>query len=228
MMRYCSRRILVHPEFSLHFSTPQAKPQLSPVVASLTTLINYGSSNETLITDLLTRSFALVCPKLYSQHRSLLTSAAKHKQALAQLNVVFKQKIEQSQMDGGQFSLGHVNVDVLSELISKRSEVKQFYFGKRIAEYYGVYMFRVILYILLQLGQRLKDIGSRLVYLSSCRDELVLIARRGTMLFSLLRSLSLIQKEYHFTLPMFLNLFDQAIGGEFPEEFIGSMFTETV
>ena len=123
MMRYCSRRILVHPEFHLNLSTPQAKPEFNSIVASLTTLINYGSSNETLITDLLNRSFALVCPKLYSQQRALLTSAARHKKALAQLNGVFKQKIEQSQMADSQESIGNVNVGVLSELISKRSQV---------------------------------------------------------------------------------------------------------
>ena len=79
-----------------------------------------------------------------------------------------------------------------------------------------------------QIGQRLKDIGAGLLHLSTCKDELYHIARRGTMLFALLRSLSLVQKEYHFTLPMFLKLFDQAIGGEFPEEYTGSMETTTV
>ena len=70
--------------------------------------------------------------------------------------------------------------------------------------------------------------GTHLLQLSTFKDNLYHIARLGTMLFSLLRSLSLIQKEYHFTLSTFLKLFDQAIGGEFPKEFTDSMEADKV
>ena len=51
-------------------------------------------------------------------------------------------------------------------------------------------------------------------------NELFPLARRATMLYSVLRSLASVQTEYQFTLPYFLKLFDEAIGGEFPDAYL--------
>ena len=51
------------------------------------------------------------------------------------------------------------------------------------------------------------------------RDELFPLARRATLLYAILRSLSAVLPEYQFTLTYFLDLFDEAIGGDFPPEF---------
>ena len=51
------------------------------------------------------------------------------------------------------------------------------------------------------------------------KDELFPLARRASMLFSILRSLTTIHNEYKFTLTYFLELFDEAVGGALPEGF---------
>ena len=66
----------------------------------------------------------------------------------------------------------------------------------------------------------MKDASAVLKELDVLRDELFPLARRATMLYSVLRSLGSIQREYQFTLPFFLKLFDEAVGGEFPEGFL--------
>ena len=40
------------------------------------------------------------------------------------------------------------------------------------------------------------------------------------MLFAVLRSLASLQPHYQFSLPYFLKLFDEALGGELPEEYL--------
>ena len=63
---------------------------------------------------------------------------------------------------------------------------------------------------------KMRDTTELLKDLDTFRDELFPLARRATMLYSVLRSLASIQTEYQFTLPFFLKLFDEAIEGEFP------------
>ena len=65
MVKYCGRRILCNPTFRLYMVSPLAKPAFSPHIASVTTLINYGCSNENIIDDLLLRAFARLRPDLY-------------------------------------------------------------------------------------------------------------------------------------------------------------------
>lgn len=56
--------------------------------------------------------------------------------------------------------------------------------------------------------------------LNSLREELFSLAKRATMLFAMLRSLASLQPQYQFGLPYFLSLFDEALGGELPPEFL--------
>ena len=60
MIKFCGRRILCHPDFRVYLSVPRAKPNLSPSTASNTTLVNFGSSSQTLVDDLLIRAFARI------------------------------------------------------------------------------------------------------------------------------------------------------------------------
>lgn len=45
-------------------------------------------------------------------------------------------------------------------------------------------------------------------------EELLPVAKRGAMLYSVISSLRGIQREYQFSLPFFLWMFDQAVGEE--------------
>jgi hypothetical protein len=51
------------------------------------------------------------------------------------------------------------------------------------------------------------------------KDELYPVARRAALLFTLMRSLGSVRHEYNFTLNYFLQLFDEAIGGQLPKHF---------
>ena len=66
---------------------------------------------------------------------------------------------------------------------------------------------------------KLKAVKVVLKDLGDLREELYPLAKRATMLYSVIRSLATIHREYHFSLPYFLKLFDEAIGGEFPPEY---------
>ena len=70
------------------------------------------------------------------------------------------------------------------------------------------------------MANQLQDTQTLLVDLEDLRDELYPLARRAAMLFAILRSLQSIHNEYQFSLKYFLELFDEAIGGEplAPEE----------
>ena len=60
--------------------TALPKPSFSSYIASVTTIVNYGSSNESVLDDLLMRAFIHLRPELYAvsvihqwlhQHQSL-------------------------------------------------------------------------------------------------------------------------------------------------------------
>ena len=72
LIKHAGRKILCHPNFKLYLQTKIAKPNFSPTIASSTTLVNYGSSNETLVDDLLMRAYARVRPELYKERRLAL------------------------------------------------------------------------------------------------------------------------------------------------------------
>lgn len=52
------------------------------------------------------------------------------------------------------------------------------------------------------------------------KEELFPLARRAAMLYSILRSLQSLRNEYQFSLKFFVLLFDEAVGGELPPEFM--------
>ena len=54
--------------------------------------------------------------------------------------------------------------------------------------------------------------------LSGLKKELSPLARRGSILFFIIKSLASLRREYTFSLDDFLALFDEAIGGSFPAE----------
>lgn len=68
--------------------------------------------------------------------------------------------------------------------------------------------------------EEITAVQNHLDELDTLRDELFPIARRGTMLYAILRSLATLRREYHFSLSFFMQLFDEAIGGAFPPEFM--------
>ena len=68
--------------------------------------------------------------------------------------------------------------------------------------------------------QKLSEAKEFLRSLDLLKEELFPLARRATMLYALLQSMACVQREYQFTLPYFYKLFDEAVGGEFPEEYL--------
>ena len=58
MISYCNRRLLCHPKLQLYLSTAVPKPNLSPVLASLSTMVSYSTDVDALTDKLLTRTFA--------------------------------------------------------------------------------------------------------------------------------------------------------------------------
>lgn len=58
MISYCGRRLLCHPKLQLYMTTAVAKPHLSPVLASLSTMVSYSTDVDALTDKLLKRAFA--------------------------------------------------------------------------------------------------------------------------------------------------------------------------
>ena len=65
---------------------------------------------------------------------------------------------------------------------------------------------------------RLEEAEGALSRLDRIRDQLLPVSKRGAMLFSVVQSLQGVQREYRVSLPMFLWMFDQAVGEELPPE----------
>ena len=80
--------------------------------------------------------------------------------------------------------------------------------------------FKLFLYH--QLAHQLADTQTILDDLDLLKDELYPVARRGSLLYSLMRSLAAIYPELRFTMEYFLHLFDEAVGGSLPEEYMGT------
>ena len=123
IIKYCGRRLLCHSKFQLYLSTPLAKPEFSPVTASMMTLVNYGSSNETLLDDLLTRSFACVRPDLYSEYRLALRNSDIIKHGLLEIMKFFHSRLDSKPAAGKNLSFHESDVDVISDLIQKTEQV---------------------------------------------------------------------------------------------------------
>lgn len=65
---------------------------------------------------------------------------------------------------------------------------------------------------------RLEAAEQALFQLERIRDQLLPVSKRGAMLYSVVQSLQGMQREYRVSLPMFLWMFDQAVGEELPPE----------
>ena len=85
LIKHAGRKILCHPRFKLFMATTLPKPRFSPVIASTTTLVNFGVSNETLVDDLLMRAFARIRPELYKERRLALKSMLANTLGLTQV-----------------------------------------------------------------------------------------------------------------------------------------------
>lgn len=76
--------------------------------------------------------------------------------------------------------------------------------------------------VCLQLANRLNDTQALLLHLNDLKDDLFPLARRAAMLFAIIRSLQSVHNEYQFPLHYFIELFDEAVGGELPPEFLNA------
>ena len=92
-------------------------------------------------------------------------------------------------------------------------------------KYYRIY-YLFISYI--QVSMKMKDTMVALKDLDLFCNELFPLARRATMLYSVLRSLASVQKEYQFTLPYYLKLFDEVVGGDFPAAYLDGLSADLV
>ena len=76
------------------------------------------------------------------------------------------------------------------------------------------------MWYIFQLSNRLSETHTLIEDLEALKDELYPLARRAAMLYSIIRSLQSIHNEYQFSLAYFVSLFDEAVGGELPAEFL--------
>ena len=137
MVRYCGRRILCHPDFRLYLSTTIPKPSLSPRIASETVLVNYGVSNETLVDDLLQRSFARMQPQLFGERQLALSNFAECNETMTSMmeimgnNLQKKIQAKSGPADVEQKGKEKANlieekeVEGISDLTSKRLQVQK-------------------------------------------------------------------------------------------------------
>ncbi|KAL5020322.1 hypothetical protein ScPMuIL_003214 [Solemya velum] len=189
MIKFCGRRILCHPDFRFFLSTPIPKPKFNPEISSTTTLINFGVSHDTLIEDILTRSFARIRPDLYKEHKIALHNVQLNKETLLHLSETIKRKVLSNQH-------AIVSSPKALKFITDITKAK------------------------IELANRLNDIQQLLTDLDLLKEELFPLARRAAMLYSILRSLQSLRNEYQFSLKFFVLLFDEAVGGELPPEFM--------
>ena len=70
-MKYFGRRILCDKMFKLNLATVPYltnQPKFGASIASMLTLVNYSSSNESLFDELLTRAFSMIRCELYKDY----------------------------------------------------------------------------------------------------------------------------------------------------------------
>ncbi|XP_055866060.1 uncharacterized protein LOC106055129 isoform X2 [Biomphalaria glabrata] len=196
MILFCGRRILCHPNFRCYLSTHLSKPKFNPVTASSVTLINFGVSHDTLTEDLLTRLFARIRPDLFAERKRALKNLQLQKNTLYRFSEIVKDQV----LAGGQEAM--LSSPKALQFITNITEAK------------------------LQLARELAKTQEILDDLDILKDEFYPVARRASLMFSLMRSLEVIYPEYKFTLKYFLELFDEAVGGEFPAEFFSEEQSE--
>ena len=72
---------------------------------------------------------------------------------------------------------------------------------------------------LFQILEKIQEAKNAEIQLNNLKINLFPLARRATELFCILRSLAVIHREYQFSLNIFNNLFDEALGGKSPSDF---------
>ena len=70
----------------------------------------------------------------------------------------------------------------------------------------------------LQVAAKLRENVELLHKLQSLQDELMPVAKRGALIYTVLRSLSAISPHYQFKLPQFLQMFYESVGEDPPPE----------
>lgn len=89
LIKFKGRKMLCHPDFRLYLSSARYNPKFSPTLASTTTLVNFGSSNETVFEDLLDRSFAILHRELYAEKCKIENSLKVNTVALTEIKSHF-------------------------------------------------------------------------------------------------------------------------------------------
>lgn len=100
MIMFCGRRILCHQDFRFYLSTVLPKPRFSPAIASITTLINFDVSHDTLTEDLLSRLFARIRPDLYQEWVHGLRNLQLLKDTLFHFSHILKSRVLASGRSG--------------------------------------------------------------------------------------------------------------------------------
>ncbi|CAH1797693.1 unnamed protein product [Owenia fusiformis] len=195
MIIYCGRRSLCHPTFHLYMSTDLPKPKYSATVACTTTLVNYGISTEAMVDDLLARAFTRVRPELYRERRLALKGISQDQELLIQIADDQKQDVNRE-----------------TSLSNKKHDMVVFFNEEDVNNISSGMQAKV------KMAGRLRDTQQILQELDNLREEMYPIARRGALLFALLRSLGSIHREYQFTQDYFLLLFDEAVGDDLPPD----------
>ena len=124
MIKFMDRRIMCHEKFRLYLATPNPKPSLSPEVASTVTLINYGTSNETIMAELLSQAFSRLRPALYRERRRALKTVQIIKESLRRLSDFSNQRVrsfQEREAVGGTWS--EHDVQVISRSIAHKLQV---------------------------------------------------------------------------------------------------------
>ena len=93
MILFCGRRTLCHQDFRFYLSTKLPKPSFSASIAATTTLVNFGVSTDTLIEDLLSRTFARIRPELHHERITALRNLQLLKDTLFHLSQVLKSRV---------------------------------------------------------------------------------------------------------------------------------------
>lgn len=73
------------------------------------------------------------------------------------------------------------------------------------------------------MATKLKENVELLRKLQTLQDELLPVAKRGALLYTVLRSLSSVSSHYQFKLPQFLQMYYEAVGDDPPPD----VFIET-
>jgi len=89
----------------------------------MVTLVNYGTSNETLLDNLLTRSFACIRQDLYHEYRLALRSTDVVKHGLQEIMIFFHSRLSSNSAGGKNLSFNERDVDIIADLIEKTQQV---------------------------------------------------------------------------------------------------------